>query len=689
MSIAQHSASDEPPAIAAREEPRRAFPEALVLGLVLLAVAAVQGGSLTKLFFADDYFFLEQVRGRSLFAALAAPDPLGNFFRPVSRQLYFWTLSRLGGESPVPFHAANLLLFLSSLAVLYLLARRFAGVGAALTATAFVGFHYAADVPLRWASGSQDLLALFLGLSAIYLQCTRRFVPAAIALALGLLSKESVAGAALIALVASHRPGTSWRETTRRSAGLIGVTAVWAVWWILSSSQRAATGQALSLEPSGPFGALAHLLQVSLGLEFRPGGDMIGHWTVPAALVGGIAGAIFWLGRERIGGVEDEPRRWLLRVGIIWSLLGALPVALVAPIWSAYFYLWALAGVGLVVAGLTSRLAPEHRGGVVAALVLLSAQARALDEFSPSRGAWAWQSHVNRHYVDRALETTEAYLRQLRSAHPTLPAHGTVFFANVPASTGWQAGNGPLLRWAYRDSSLRSYFLTEFTRERAARGPVLFFAVEGDSLREKTNDPLLLPSFAFSMLLAEKPRAALEALDLAIVRAPEDQMLRYWRAWARWAGADSAGARADFERVGMRGGQSPSADTDPRMGSTRADTTARIERLKSLRAEAALSPWVHARLAALLLASPASKQEGALEAYAYRVLSPGEPDAWRKWASAQLAFEQYGPALESLERYVALAGARGSNDGEARRVIESLRRLTAGDLAHAAVRGGS
>jgi tetratricopeptide (TPR) repeat protein len=106
-----------------------------------------------------------------------------------------------------------------------------------------------------------------------------------------------------------------------------------------------------------------------------------------------------------------------------------------------------------------------------------------------------------------------------------------------------------------------------------------------------------------------------------------------------------------------------------------------------LRREAGLNGWVHARLAALYLASGRS-DEGVIESYAYLALDPSEPDAWRKWASAQLAREQYEPALASLERYLAMSGSGGESDREAQRVAESLRRLVHGDIAHRALRTG-
>src|SRR5258706_7538182 len=110
--------------------------ELALLILVLLSAGALHVGAVQRPFFADDYFFLEQVRGRSLPAALAAPDPLGNFLRPVSRQAYFWVVSRLGQESPAVFHLIGLFVFLATLFIFYRPVRLLWGAAARLTATA-------------------------------------------------------------------------------------------------------------------------------------------------------------------------------------------------------------------------------------------------------------------------------------------------------------------------------------------------------------------------------------------------------------------------------------------------------------------------------------------------------------------------------------------------------------------------
>ena len=661
---------------------------------LLLSASVLHAGALRKPFFADDFFFLEQVRHHALATVLASPDPLGNFLRPVGRQTYFWLVSRLGHESPVVFHATSLLLFLGGLLLVYALVRRLSGTTTAFMATAFLAFHYAADVPLCWASGSQDLLAVLFAVGAVYLHGSGRRGLAAATLLLGLLSKETVALTALVALVASHRPQERWGETLRRASALIAVTVGWAAWWVLTVRQRPATGQTLSLVPGDAVAAMAHLVQVALGLEFRLGGSALGHWTFVGLLVGASAAAIVWLTArietEPTTGVGSPPgldrRSALLRVGLTWTLAGIVPLVVVMPTWSAYYYLFALVGVGLVVAALAAALPWHSRAVVIGILAMLSANVRTLDEFAADRGAWTWQSHVNKHYLDRAMGTIDQYLQQLRQARPTLPARSTVFFANLPVSSGWQAGDGPLLRWAYRDSSLRSYYLTDFSRERAERGPLFFFTVEGDSLRDRTTDPALLPSLAYSLLVVERPRAAADAIDIAVSRTRGDSELLYWRAWARLATGDSLGAASDLAASGVRPTRSlPGGAQDLALVAIK-DTAARIVRLSALRAQAGLNPWVHARLAALCLASRARLRQGVIEAYAFRVLAPEDPDAWRKWASAQLAEGQHEPALRSLERYFHLAGSTGNADREAQQVAASLRRLISGDVAQRSLR---
>src|SRR6185503_9630936 len=103
--------------------PTWSLPSGVVLGLILVGAAILHWGAVRLPFFADDYLFLEQARGRSLPATLMSPDVIGNFFRPVGRQLYFWVLAHPFGEAPAAAHAANLVLFLGIVSLLFIVVR--------------------------------------------------------------------------------------------------------------------------------------------------------------------------------------------------------------------------------------------------------------------------------------------------------------------------------------------------------------------------------------------------------------------------------------------------------------------------------------------------------------------------------------------------------------------------------------
>src|SRR5262245_28496457 len=268
---------------------------ALVVALMAGAVAA-HWNAIRAPFFADDFLFLEQVRGRSLWTAIMSPDPIGNFLRPVSRQLWFWLLSNLGGESPAVFHAVNLALFLCLLWLLYRLALRVAGEAVAIFAVAFVAFHYAADVPLMWASGSQDLLAAVAALAALSLHVRGQRLWAAGVLAVGLLSKEGIVLVPLIAMLADMKVDESWRGAARRAWPLFLVTAVWAVVWIATVKSRPAAASVMEANVMALPATLWHMVQVAAGAEAGRTGFGLGVGSVIAVVVAGVAVYLAHLG---------------------------------------------------------------------------------------------------------------------------------------------------------------------------------------------------------------------------------------------------------------------------------------------------------------------------------------------------------------------------------------------------------
>ncbi|MCC6348871.1 MAG: hypothetical protein IT347_04660 [Candidatus Eisenbacteria bacterium] len=674
----------------AQAESRR--PGVVVLLIVLLAgIAALHAADLRQPFMTDDYLFLEQARAGSLWEALTSADPLGNYFRPVGRQVFFALVGGLGGEQPWVYRLVNLGLFLAATVLLFRIARRLLGGRAALVAAAFFGLHYAAAVPLLWISGSQDILASFFGLLCIETALGGHRTASAAALALALLSKESAVAAPVAVVALLWARGADLRGALRASAALGGVLVLWLALWLATSGARPARPDLPTGVAAAPLAAFVHGLQVALGLEFRAGQPVLGHWSASAQWLAISAGLLIWLAGGARAGAPDAAlpagaRGRVAFAGLAWAAAGAAPVVAVSSIWSAYFYLFALGGAALSLAALLATAPRTVVAATIALTTLLSVQATRLDEFAGRPDPWAWRSHVTDHSVRRAMGLSSKFLAELKSARPTLPRRSTVFFADVPPAAGWQAGSGALLRWAYRDTSLRSHFLGEFGAGLAARGPIYFFSVENGALVDHSDDPMMLPSFAYSMLLADRPQAASDALDLALTKDPSARDLRRWRGWAKLAQGDTLAAYSDLRAAGI----TPvfSAALDSTAGGVKAvpDTAARIASLEAAVRLAGLSPNLHARLAALYLASPERRTQGAIEAYAYRVLRPRAPDAWRKWAAAQLAERQYEAALRSLERYRALLAGEGRDDTEAAAVVASLRRLSSGSIGgHAAM----
>jgi hypothetical protein len=253
-------------AAAARGGPR--IGTAAALGLILAAALVVQFQALRTPFFADDYLFLDQAGRGSLITTLTGRDPIGNFYRPVGRQLWFWLVSRAGGGSAFVFHAANLALWLAVLALLFAVARRLVGPAAGLIAAALLALHYAADVPLRWASGCQDLLAVAGALGALWLHLAGRTWWAAAALLGALLSKEVVALTPLVAVVAARGRGESWRAAALRAWPLAAAVAAWLVIAWSVAHARGGGPPGLGVTPAAGVAALAHLIQVSAGIEW-------------------------------------------------------------------------------------------------------------------------------------------------------------------------------------------------------------------------------------------------------------------------------------------------------------------------------------------------------------------------------------------------------------------------------------
>ncbi|HEV8481273.1 MAG TPA: hypothetical protein VGR66_10810 [Candidatus Eisenbacteria bacterium] len=660
---------------------RATLPTWLPLALVLAAAAATHAAVLRAPFFADDYLFLDQVRARPLVDALVSPDPLGNFLRPVGRQLHFWIWSHATGESPLAFHVVNLLVFLGAVVLLYEIARRLAGRGPAFVAAAFLALQYAADVPLLWASGSQDLLALTLGLGAILLAMEDQNVAAAFVFLLAVLSKETAAAVPLLCLVAGRRSAESWTATLRRQAPILVALAAWAGAWLATLGTRHAS-PAGAPAAGAAMATLVHALQVALGFEWQADNPLavLAHplvWLPPAA-----AGlAAWWAARS----ARPSRRLWVL--GSAVALLGALPVIAVASIWSAYFYLLAMAGVGLLLGAACGR-SPGLAAAVVFALGFTSANARLTEEFSTALGPWTRLSHVNRFYLDRAMTKVARYLEQMKEQEPTLPPRSTIFFGNFPGFLGWQAGDGPLARWAYRDSSVRSYYVSGFDRAHAARGPYYFFVIRNDSLVEIRNKDALLQDLWYTHFLYQDWTAAQEIIHAELPLTHHPQFVIYWLGWTEYALGDTAKAYALLRpfKMSLTRGPSPELPAIDAAIAAR-DTMAAFRALSAAIPRHALDATLHGRMSDLLVARRDGLTLGGLEASLTTVLDSTDILGWRRLATLQLLGNGPYEAKRSLDRYFALGGTTARGDSLAvalERLVEAA--LPGGALVQRGIR---
>lgn len=211
----------------------------------------------------------------------------------------------MGGESATVFHLVGLALFVGILLAFHRLARRFLDPAAAWFAMTFVGLHYAADVPVQWASGGQDLLAILFGLGVILWTCSGRHAFAALALALGLLSKETAMTAVIIAPLAARRDGERLREVIRRSWGLFLVGGAWGIWRLASAWGDAGQSAALQFTPSHFIAAIFHFAEVAVGIEPGTSGGGFRHWSLAALAPALFVGVIGFLAYGRKARMEN------------------------------------------------------------------------------------------------------------------------------------------------------------------------------------------------------------------------------------------------------------------------------------------------------------------------------------------------------------------------------------------------
>lgn len=601
----------------------------LAFGLLLAGLAVLYRDALTAGFLNDDFLFLEAAKAGA-FARGVQHGALANYFRPVSRELWFGLGTLLAGDSALAFHLALFGVFALALVLLFDLLTVFTSEHAALAGVVAFALLPLQRVNLMWVSCSQDLLALAGVLAAI--ACFRRGRDrlAWLAYLVAALSKQSALPLpALLALWAVWVDGAAPRAAVRRVAPFVLPALAWAAGeTVLRTHSKAAAVLHFGLADFAA--AYAHAAQSLLGLE-SPGelprafGAARPSWL---ALVLLAPLALAWPAAAPAAAPRASrpasPRG--AAFALAWIAAFTLPTWPVAHYWSAYFYTSAAVGAAILFAIAAGRLG---RIGFVAALMgalWLHAAASAVPAFAVAEEPWTWTSHLTPAYFARGA----ALARQLRAALTRgcpSPAHGTrFFFATLPPHAGFQMGNGAAIRHAYRDPSLESWFYSQFDERTAADRPCVFLFWNGadfERLYDRSADPYF--QVGTDLLLLGRPNGATHAFRRGLAAHETSVDNLYWLGWARMWANDRDGAEAAWSAFGAHD------DTTMYVFALRAartaldardTTTARRQIFTAIRAGIG-RPEGHAELGELLRAR--SRKFALLET---RVASWLKPDDW-------------------------------------------------------------
>jgi hypothetical protein len=546
---------------------------------------------------------------------------------------------------------------------------------------------------------------------------------------LALLAKEAVVLAPLAAIALDDTPG-GWRLRARRAWPLLLAVVAWLALAAWATARRGAHGSGLTLTPLGPLVAPLLLVRVALGLEWQTGALPLTRFTDPGgasllALL--VAGAAVWFGAPPAAKLAAKPavrpgrgaRRTAraqvasaaapppassstperprdpahaVRAGLVWALAGALPVAAVAPVWSAYYFLFAVAGVGLTLGALVAKM--RWRGPAAAALIVAtgfaSTQARGLEEFATAPASWTGQSHVNRFYLQRGMRVISRCVEDLRRQLPHPEPRTTFFFAGLPSFASFQVADGPLVRGVYRDTTLHAYYLSQFTRERMSGGPwrVFFYDQPTGRLVDRTHERGVFMSTALGQIMNGRLDIAEAALEAARENGEDDLGRVYLAGLVALDLGDSARAQAFFGGVPRvpRGGGAAAIRRARAQLAQRDSLGALLSVEQGLR-EDVYDPEVHALCADLMLRNVRYAIEGQVEAYAARVLAPGSAPAWRRWAFVLAVESRQEQSIAALDRYFKMDSLAAIRDRDAvkLRALE-VRMLPGGDIAQRAMK---
>src|SRR5262245_19530593 len=456
-------------------------------------------------FVGDDFTLLDSALRYPFWELLSGRHGIPGYYRPISRELYFWWWGRILGSGPGGFHIVNALTYVGVVVMLERFARAWAGPRAGrLAAAVFVVFPPGSALR-TWISCSQDLIARFWATAAMLLYQRGRHLWAGLAAALAALSKETalVLPAALAVMEGSLHPGAAPRSRLARlGPAIVGLTVAVA----LSIAVRATWPRGTAFAVWSPR-QLVGAWQVPIGFVRTlvppdTGAGITQALVRQPALLAIVAVLAAWSlprarGATRATGVRDRaprpasasapppasssaPRpasasappadaaRTLMVFGAALMVLAMIPVGFIIERWRGYFF--SLAGVGLSLAAgaLLANGPPAVGRGLLALWAVINFGAGGVYRPVEGRQGAARHPHVNYAFfrdsgalTTRLLDALEPWCASLRSLPRT-------FVAGLPPEPLFEQILGPGLRVSCRDTVSRVRFLAEFEPADAA-----------------------------------------------------------------------------------------------------------------------------------------------------------------------------------------------------------------------------
>ena len=632
--------------------PTRIRPTWQALVLLALGLGALYFGALSAGFLNDDHLFLEEARTRTLTEAWSAPQGLANFFRPLSRQVWFGLLTPVAGGHALVFHLANLAVFLAALALLVDLLLLWVPLSAALAGVLWFALLPLQRVNLTWISCSQDLLALAFVLATLAFHRRGRDRLAWLMYLAAVLSKESALPLPALLFL------WDWRVERRPLGSALRRVLIYLIpllLWVAGETRLRAAGGAVAARLQ--FGAtelaanLLHTTLSLLGIEY-PSGLLdgllaAGPSVIALALLAPLA--LWFPARTTAQRESTHSSTAIVFFALSWILLFALMPWPLAAVWSAYYFTLAAIGGAVLVALAARRLTRWPFLGLLMLALWWHAGVSAIPAFAVQESPWNTTSRLTAYYFERGAMLSARLAKALRRVEPR-PAAGTrFFFATLPPFAGFQMGNGAAIRSLYRDRSLESFFYSEFSKTTAAQNPCVFLFWDGvdfTRLYAKNRDPFF--QVGTDLLLLQRPAGAMHAFRRGLDAGEDPRDHLYWLGWASLANGDRTAAEEVWSRWGAKD------DTTRYVANLRAARTAldeadtlsaRRHLLEAVRAGIG-RPEAHAALGELL--QPRNNKYALLETQVTTRLNPLDWLARRDLVEGLVAARLDGPAQTEL-----------------------------------------